>query len=245
MQKEEKRINNLIKDGSVKERIIYFIQRKVKEAKAKGIIIGLSGGIDSSVVGVLGQEAVGKENMLGVTMPCNSIPNDLRDAMSLINQFDITYEQIDFSDIYKMFTTQIYSRKLLALINLKARLRMCILYYIANSKNYIVLGTGNRTEIEVGYLTKYGDGGIDCEPIGDLLKRDVIKLAKYLKIPKRIITKAPSAGLYVGQEDEKELGLSYKELDSMLAGEVKMSKKVKNMIKNSEHKRVMPKVCEL
>jgi NAD+ synthase len=138
--------------------------------------------------------------------------------------------------------------------NLKPRLRMITLYYFANKLNYLVCGTGNKTELSVGYFTKYGDGGVDLLPIGDLLKRQVRQLARELKVPEYIITKAPTAGLWPGQTDEGEMGITYPELDDILERIEKKRRqviakkkleKVKKMIKCSEHKRVGPNICQM
>ncbi|MFN3966799.1 MAG: NAD(+) synthase, partial [Endomicrobiia bacterium] len=128
--------------------------------------------------------------------------------------------------------------------NLKPRLRMLVLYYFANKLNYLVAGTGNKSEIMMGYFTKYGDGGVDILPIGDLLKKDVIQLARKLEIPERIINKKPSAGLWPGQTDEEEMGITYKKLDKILESKSKNSK-IENIIKKTEHKRKPPEICKL
>ena len=140
----------------------------------------------------------------------------------------------------------------LAKANLKPRLRMLVLYYFANKLNYLVCGTGNKSEIMAGYFTKHGDGATDILPIGDLLKKEVRKLAKELGIPEHIITKPPTAGLWPGQTDEGEMGITYPELDDILERLENKRKqvlpkkkvdKVKEMIKSSEHKRQGPKIC--
>jgi len=248
---------------NIEQKIIKWIRKKVKEANAKGIVIGLSGGIDSSVVAVLAQKALGKENVIGIIMPCESQKEDERDALSLAQKFSIKIETIELTGNFYKFLNTLYPitpPKQMGRSNLKARLRMCSLYYIANNLNYLVCGTGNKTEIAIGYFTKYGDGASDIEPIGNLYKDDVKKLAKYLGIPQKIIDKAPSAGLWTGQTDEKEMGITYEKLDYLLqklnnpfwAYDKEFVKKnlenivkIASMKKNSEHKRKLPPICKL
>ncbi len=234
----------------IEQKIIKWIRRKVKEANAKGIVIGLSGGIDSSVVVVLAQKALGKNNVESLIMPCKSLIQDSDDAHLLAKKFDIKTLTLDLNEIYNSFFHSLpipLFPNNTATSNLKARLRMCLLYFMANQYNYLVCGTGNKTEIGIGYFTKYGDGGVDIEPIGDLYKGDVRELARYLGIPKRIIEKAPSAGLWVGQTDEKELGITYEELDKNLKAEYSkdVEEKVINMIEGSKHKRNIPPICKI
>lgn len=215
--------------------------------------MGLSGGIDSCVVAALAKEAVGKNKLLALILPIHSPVEDLRDAALIARQLKITKKTVDLSGPYDNFLKILpRANKSIALMNLKPRLRMLTLYYFANKLNYLVCGTGNKTELSVGYFTKYGDGGVDILPIGDLLKRDVKALARELKIPEQIITKAPTAGLFPGQTDEGEMGITYPELDDILfriehkrpqrAG-IKKVNKVKAMIKRSEHKRHKAQIC--
>ncbi len=236
------------------EKISSWIKQKMTESGSKGIVLGLSGGIDSSVIAVLSQKAVGK-NLIGVIMPCNSNPNDIEHAKLLVEKFRIKTETANLDPLYeKMLEMLPVTDNKIAKANLKARLRMSTLYYIANTHNYLVAGTGNKTEIMIGYFTKYGDGGIDMEPIGDLYKTEVTELAKGLGIPDEIINKAPSAGLWEGQTDEDEMGITYEELDKILQAiesgdtsgiEKQKLEKVKEMIRKSEHKRNVPLVCKL
>ncbi|MDQ7779056.1 MAG: NAD(+) synthase [Planctomycetota bacterium] len=234
-------------------RISNWIRAQVKGARAKGIILGLSGGIDSAVVAVLAKRAVGG-NALGVIMPCHSASDDEADARLVARRFGISTRKIDLSRAFDALASTLSrnagravadSAARLAMANLKPRLRMIVLYYLANRMNYLVAGTGNRAEISVGYFTKYGDGAVDILPIGSLLKREVRALAVELGIPEKIITKPPSAGLWPGQTDEGEMEILYDELDSILAGEGgdKASvRKVRSMAARSEHKRRMPAV---
>jgi len=229
------------------EKISVWIKEKVNQAGAKGIIVGLSGGIDSSVVAALSKKAVGN-NMLGVIMPCHSIQTDTEHAKLLAKKFGIKSEFVDLTPIYD-FIIKIFPRgNDIAKANLKPRLRMLTLYYFANTNGYLVAGTGNKSEEMVGYFTKYGDGGVDILPIGDLLKKDVKTLAQELGVPKEIIEKPPSAGLWDGQTDEKEMGITYEQLDSILQNNNfngELGRKVSEMIRKSEHKRRPPEVCKL
>lgn len=240
-------------DLSLLERhIVDWLRRTVSDAKAHGCVVGLSGGIDSAVVSVLCQRAFG-ENMLTVIMPCHSNPNDEADAARMIEAFGFPSVRIDLSLIYDTVSGSLsqylgaHSPRL-ALANVKPRLRMITLYALAQSRNYLVCGTGNKAELTVGYFTKYGDAGVDILPIGGLLKGDVRRLAHHLNIPSSIIDKPPSAGLWSGQTDEGEMGVSYEELDSFILsgeGSERVSAFVSEANRRSEHKRNVPPVCDI
>ena len=238
----------IIMNKKIETQIIKFIQGKIKEANAKGIVVGLSGGIDSAVASVLALKAVGKENILGVIMPCESNPQDEKDAIIHAKEFEIKTKIINLEENYFSLKNAInIEGNQLSKANLKPRLRMCALYYISNSLNYLVLGTCNKSEIMVGYETKFGDGGSDLSPIGDLYKFQVKRLAEYLGINQNIITKPPSAGLWNNQTDEEELGMSYQTLDNILTcsriEKYKNIVKVYKLIANSAHKRRVPDIC--
>ena len=226
------------------EKITRFIEKKVDEAKADGVVIGLSGGLDSSVVAALSVRALGKEGVLGLLLPSPTTnPDDTRDAEELARSLDIQYKKIPLEPILEAFRGSLEVDKF-AYGNLMARVRMILLYYYANLNNLLVVGTGNKTELSVGYFTKYGDGGCDMLPLGDLYKTEVKELAKELAIPEKIIEKTPTAGLWEGQTDEGELGIKYEELDNVLKGKAK-SERVQELIKASEHKRRAPDICLL
>ncbi len=236
----------------MRKKIVNWIRKQVKLAKVKGIVMGLSGGVDSSVVVALSKQAVGRENLVGLILPCHSQAQDLKDAKLVAKKLSIKTKTIDLSGIYDNLKKILPEADKLALANLKPRLRMLILYYFANKLNYLVCGTGNRSELMAGYFTKHGDGATDILPIGGLLKKEVIRLAKDLKVPQAVIAKPPTAGLWPGQTDEGEMGLTYPELDVILERlenkrKQTMSKekvnKVKLMIKRSDHKRQGPKIC--
>jgi len=236
----------------MKKKIVLWIKKQLKDSGAKGIVLGLSGGIDSALVAVLAKEAAGKKRVLALILPCQSQKEDLKDARLVAKTLGIKTEQIGLSKIYNDLIKILPKANNLALANLKPRLRMAVLYYFANKLNYLVCGTGNKSEIMVGYFTKHGDGATDILPIGDLTKTQVRALAKELGIPQRIISRPPTAGLWPGQTDEGEMGITYPELDDILerlknkkrqvASMAKVNK-VKEMIKRSEHKRQGPKIC--
>jgi len=226
-----------------------WIKQKVKEAEAEGVVVGLSGGLDSSVVACLAEKSLGNSKVLGLIMPCYTTSLDEEHAYLVARKINIRVERVVLDNIYDKFLEVLPSGKDMALANIKPRLRMLTLYYFANNLNYLVLGTGNKSEILIGYFTKYGDGGCDILPLGGLLKSEVRELAKKLKIPEEIIKKPPGAGLWKGQTDEGEIGLSYEDLDRVLlaiesgeSGKVdflpkEMVDKVKRLVESSKHKR--------
>ena len=201
-----------------KEDIVKFIKSKISESKTNGIVIGLSGGIDSTLSAYLSCEAVGKENLFGITLPSATTPTeDKLHGIEIAQNLGIDYKEISVDSILNEYlsATQL-SEDDLAIGNLKARIRMSIIYYFANQKNYLVCGTGNKSEILIGYFTKHGDGACDMEPIGDLYKTEVFKLSEFIGIPEEIISKPPRAGLWENQTDESEIGMSYDLLDQIL-----------------------------
>ncbi|MDO9541779.1 MAG: NAD+ synthase [Kiritimatiellia bacterium] len=197
------------------DQISKWIAQNVHDAGAKGTVVGLSGGIDSAVTATLCKKALGT-NVLGVIMPCESDPNDEEDALLITTKLGIMTITVRLDETYQALVAGLSDGTRLANANLKTRLRMAILYFLANTLSYLVIGTGNKTELMVGYFTKYGDGGVDILPLGGLYKTQVWELARALNIPERIINKKPSAGLWPGQSDEEELGISYSELDRTL-----------------------------
>lgn len=232
------------------QRLVRWLQGQVAEAGAAGLVVGLSGGIDSAVVAALARRACG-ENCLALVMPCHSNPTDAEDALKVAGTAGIPCRQVDLGPVYDAFLGQVTAQggrvKDLARANLKPRLRMLTLYFFANQLNYLVAGTGNRSELAVGYFTKYGDGGVDILPLGNLVKGQVRELAAYLGVPQEIITKPPSAGLWESQTDEGEMGLTYADLDRyLLTGEAspQVKEKVEAMCASSAHKRRLPPVPE-
>jgi len=235
------------------ERIGQWIRNQVEAAGAAGILIGLSGGIDSAVVAILGRRAMG-DQVFALLMPCHSLIEDERDALLVAQTFGIRSQRVDLSPVYEAFLQQLPDGGEMCRANLKPRLRMTTLYYFANKLNYLVAGTGNKSERLMGYFTKYGDGGADLFPLGDLTKAQVRELAEELEVPARIINRPPSAGLWDGQTDEEEMNISYEDLDKIIVSlerrEVSGLPKarisyVKGMIARSGHKRGMPPVFHL
>jgi len=230
------------------QRLVSWIQEQVEKAHCRGVVFGLSGGIDSAVVGVLSHRAFTK-NSLGVIMPCHSNEEDMADALAIARQFSIPTVTVTLDDIFDCVLKALPNMesddktRRLAEANLKPRLRMTALYYLANRLNYMVVGTSNKSELSVGYFAKHGDGGVDVMPLANLLKKDVVELARHLSVPIKIIERPPSAGLWPGQTDEGEMGVTYKELDQYLAtGQAteKVRKKVDAMAQASAHKRAPP-----
>ena len=198
--------------------IVKFIKSKVTQANSNGIAIGLSGGIDSTLVAYLACQAVGKDRVFGIIMPSTTTPTeDKIHGIQIAEHLGIDYKEIAIDSILNEYlsVTQLDNDNL-AIGNLKARIRMSVLYYYANFKNYLVIGTGNKSEILIGYFTKHGDGACDMEPIGDLYIREVFKLSEYLDISSEILNKPPRAGLWENQTDEDEIGMSYNLLDEIL-----------------------------
>ena len=229
-----------------------WISACVKDAGADGIVIGLSGGIDSAVVAALCKKALGASKILAVAMPCYSIPGDARDALRIAKHLKIECPSVNldspFTTLLSSLSITFHDRlKQIPISNVKSRLRMTALYAIANQRNYLVVGTSNKSEMSIGYFTKYGDGGCDIEPIAEYYKTEVKKLAKALKLPSWILKRVPSAGLWKGQTDEGQIGLSYSTLDQILAAEdlekAYKYKRIFAMIEKSEHKRHMPPSC--
>src|SRR5665648_55240 len=202
--------------------IVDFIRNYVAKTGNNGVVIGLSGGLDSAVSAYLAVEALGFDKVLGVMMPELSItcPESLLDASNVADQLGIELKTVEISKIVDSYALELGADYLNTNIgangNLKSRIRMCSLYYYANLLNKLVLGTGNKSEIVLGYFTKYGDGGVDLEPIGGLYKTEVRILARSLGVPEDIIMKPPSAELCIGQYDEEDLGNPYEVIDEIL-----------------------------
>lgn len=237
----------------VADLISRWMRERVKKANARGIIAGLSGGVDSAVVAGLACRAVG-ENVLGVLMPCHSQSVDAEYAQLVAENFGIETVTVDLGSVYDACVAVLPEGTDLARANLKPRLRMATLYYIANTRNYLVAGTGNKSELMVGYSTKYGDGGVDMLPLGDLYKRQVWALAREIGVPQPIIDRPPTAGLWPGQTDEGEMGITYETLDAILVAlaegreldaDLDDVTKVRHMIASSAHKRALPPICSV
>ena len=222
-----------------KEYLVKWLKKEVKKANYKGVVIGMSGGVDSSVVATIAKEAFPK-NSLGVFLPINDASQDLKHAKLVAKKIDIKTKIIDLSSTYNEMSKHFKNDAKFIKANIKPRLRMTTLYALAQKNQYLVLGTDNFAEWTLGYFTKYGDGAADLFLISQLLKREVKQLAKELDLPKIIYTKAPSAGLWNGQFDEKELGFSYEKIDDYIIGKKisqSIKEKIEKQIELTNHKR--------
>ncbi len=227
------------------DKISNWIKRQVEESNKDGIVFGLSGGLDSAVVAGLAKRACG-DNVLGLIIMCDSLALDEKDALLAAEKFALKTHRIELSRVNEHFLEVLHESNKIAMANLKPRLRMTTLYYYANMLNYLVVGTGNKCEMLVGYFTKYGDGGVDIQPLGDLLKSEVTKLARELGVPEKIVKRVPSAGLWKGQTDEEEMGVTYGEIERVVVSIEKGKRsevssqnyeKIMKMMKASRHKR--------
>lgn len=238
-----------------------FIKTRVLEAGREGVVIGLSGGIDSATVLELVTDALGNEEVVGMIMPDGETESTTM-ATEHAKTLNVETEIIDIQPILSTFTkrTNLFENKS-EIGNLKARIRMSLLYAKSNQTNKLVVGTSNKSELLIGYYTKWGDGGADLLPIGDLYKTQVYQLAKEMNVPQNIIERKPTAELWKGQTDEQEIGMKYSELDKILMGlerkfddekiiekmevDVEQIKRTKEMIKGTIHKRIFPPVCKI
>ena len=232
-----------------------FISDYTSNAGRKRVVIGLSGGIDSSVVATLAVRALGREHVHTLFLPDVSTPlEDFEHARLMAKTLDISYDTIDLSPMIHTITNICGEMDEISLGNVKARLRMMFLYQVANTSDALVCGTSNKTELLIGYYTKYGDGGVDLLPLGGLYKTQVWELARELGVPQEVIDRPPTAGLWPGQTDEGEMGITYRELDRVLraiaAGDTEgiepdTLNKVQEMIRRSAHKRAMPPIFQV
>ncbi|MEW6447475.1 MAG: NAD(+) synthase [Bacillota bacterium] len=231
--------------------LVNWLEQQLSESGCKGYVVGLSGGIDSAIVAVLCKKACPK-SVLGVIMPCFSDKSDAQDAETVARLFDIPFVTVCLDETYRLLAETLSGKPFdeldhrdISLANLKPRLRMATLYFFANKRQALVAGTGNRSELVIGYFTKYGDGGVDVLPIGNLLKFQVKEVAAHLGIPKAIIDRRPSAGLWKGHDDAGELGFTYEELDHfILTGEAPpdIREKIEYLSAKNRHKLRMPPI---
>ncbi|MFC2066370.1 NAD(+) synthase [Chloroflexota bacterium] len=235
------------------QKLVLWTRERIQAAGCKGVVVGMSGGIDSAVLAILCQRAF-PQNLIGVIIPCYSSQEDKAHAHLVAGKFSIPTTEVVLDNIFTTLLQTLPDYKVspsanrLAQANLKARLRMVTLYYIANQLKYVVAGSGNKSELSIGYFTKYGDGGVDIMPLGDLVKGQVRELAGFLGVPQPIIDKPPTAGLWDGQTDEGEMGFSYDELDNyLLTGEApgELREKIESMKAASDHKRALPPIAHL
>jgi len=229
------------------KRRVDFIGSVIKSAGADGVVYGNSGGKDCALVGILCKMAC--DNTVGLIMPCGAKRNyetDIADAENIARQFGISTRVIDLSGA-KDEIVRVIGEKIRiadsALINIAPRLRMTALYAAAASENRLVAGTSNRSEMYMGYFTKWGDGACDFNPIADLTVREIYEFLRYLKAPEFIFRKAPSAGLFEGQTDEREMGVTYDSIDEFLligTTNPRDIAAIRKFHKSGEHKRNMP-----
>jgi len=242
------------------DRLVGWLRDRAVEAGAAGAVFGLSGGIDSSVVAAVCARAFPGE-CLGLILPCGSAPEDAAHARLVADEFGVPVKVVPLDGVYEAILRAIGGeagpgvgpglpdgtdrRRGLSLANLRARLRAVTWYFHANLLNRLVVGSGNRAELSVGYFTKYGDGAVDVLPLGNLVKGEVRALARHLGVPEPVIAKPPTAGLWPGQTDEGEMGVTYELLDRFLLGgrvPEETSGRIREMVARSEHKRRVPAI---
>lgn len=235
--------------------LVQWLREQRDKAGRSGLLVGVSGGIDSAVTAALIRQAAG-ENALGLILPCHSPPQDLEDARLVCRTVGLAHLQFDLSAVHQELLTGImeqlsaqagrpvddqYYR--IADANLRARLRMCTLYAVANARDCLVVGTDNAAEVYTGYFTKYGDGGVDLLPLSQFTKREVRALGRLLSLPEKIIQRTPTAGLWSGQTDEAEMGVTYDQIDDFLEGKAidqRAQQRIEQLHRATEHKRCPP-----
>ena len=247
-----------------RDHITDFIRDRVDAAGAEGAVLGLSGGIDSTLTAYLAVDALGAENVHGLVLPATvSSGENMSDAERVAQDLEISYDVIEIEPIVDSLLAAYPDAEgdREAVGNARARVRAVLNYLVANHEARLVLGTGNRSEAAVGYFTKYGDGAVDCHPIGNLYKAQVRQLATHVGVPEDLVTKTPTAELWDDQTDEDEMGVSYETLDSILATHIdgplsvaatarlleieeQTVEKIRGMYERSEHKRQVPPAPE-
>lgn len=228
------------------DELVKWLRIKVEDANCKGVIFGLSGGVDSAVIAGISKLAF-PDTSLGVIIPCHSSSIDEKHGLLVADSLGLETKKVDLSETYNTLIESVDCKNdnSLAKANVKPRLRMTTLYYLAQEKNYLVLGGTNKSEFTVGYFTKYGDSGVDLLPLASFVKKDIWEMAKYLNIPESIINKPPTAGLWEDQTDEDEMGFNYNDLDTFILekrGKKDIVEKIETMNKISEHKRKYPPI---
>jgi NAD+ synthase len=243
-------------------RIVRFLRTHSERIGARNLVVGMSGGLDSSVTAVLCSKALGGERTLGYCLPEDETrdPRSVKDAEEVARKFGISFKSLDITELVQHASNLLHSSRkkenVIPFGNLKARLRAMILYYYANSNKGLVVGTGDKSEVMLGYFTKYGDGACDIQPLADMYKSAVKDLARHLELPPRIFSKPSSPELWPGQIAEDELGLPYSKLDSILwrlerwmppheiSDELKIPvrtvERIRDRVLHSEHKRRPP-----
>lgn len=263
----ESRIVPMLDHNYVVKRVSQFLKEMLERTNANGYVIGLSGGIDSTTNTYLATKAVGKEKVKVLIMPDLDVTpeEDTEDAIAVAKLLGVEYYLFDISGLVKAFSKTLPFFDMshnISVGNLRARIRMASLYYFANKFNMLVIGTSDKSEILLGYFTKYGDGGADIVPLGDLYKTQVKDLARFFGVPEKIVSKPSSPRLWKDQLAENELGLKYEIIDSILYLYIDMKMSVENIasilnisidnvikvirrIYNSEHKRRPPVIPKL
>lgn len=229
--------------------IVEWLRLQVEKTGVKGLLVGVSGGLDSAVIAHLIKQAFPNKS-LGVILPLKSSQQDMDDALDVVNNSGIEHTTIDLTSTHQTLFPEIQEHvnkhkeeSSLTDANLRARLRMSTLYAIAGELRYLVVGTDNASEWFTGYFTKYGDGGVDIQPLVDYTKQEVRDMAEYLGVVQKVIDKKPSAGLWEGQTDESEMGTTYDKIDAYLKGETipeKDKEIVEEMHQKTKHKRNIP-----
>ena len=250
---------------AVRDHVVAFVRGQTAAAGTESAVLGLSGGIDSTLTAHIAVEALGAENVHGLVMPgAVSSEANMSDAELVAEMLEIPFDVVEINPVVESFRNAFpetgTDRE--AVGNLRARTRAVLSYLMANHEESMVLGTGNRTEALVGYFTKYGDGAVDCHPIGNLYKQQVRQLARHVGVPDEFVEKTPTAELWAGQTDESELGIDYDTLDAILAlsvdgplspaatarelPEVKVAtvERIQRMVERSAHKRAVPPAPE-
>ena len=265
---EETNVDLLLSEAELeahREHITAFIKGVVDDAGAEGAVLGLSGGIDSTLTAFLAVEALGEEGLHGLVMPSDvNTERNMSDAERVAEMLEIEYDVLDINPVVDAFVDVApdhAAEDRMALGNVRVRTRAVLNYFVANAESGVVLGTGNRSEAMTGYYTKYGDQAVDCNPIGNLYKCQVRQLARHVGVPDEFVEKPPSAEMWEGQTDEGELGLDYDTLDAILALHVdgpfskaatvraldvpeSAVEHVEELVATSEHKRHMPPAPE-
>jgi NAD+ synthase len=246
----------------IKNVLARFIKEEVEKAGFRKVVVGISGGVDSALSAFLGVEALGRENVIGISMPYRtSSKESIEDARRVAEVLGIEFYEIDITPQIDAYYEKLPEADRIRKGNKMARERMSILYDFAHWKSALVLGTSNKSEILIGYSTRWGDGAHDINPIGDLYKTQVWEMAEFVGVPERIVRKRPSADLWPGQTDEGEIGITYRELDLILVGyvdlrlrkedlvssgfEEKKVERVLSMVKGSQYKRKLPIICKI
>lgn len=230
----------------VVENLVKWLKEKVADAGAKGLVFGMSGGIDSAVMAGLAKIAF-PNDCLGIMMPCHSLDSDEEDARLVAGEVGIQLKKVDLTETYDTLLKSMHGDgSTIAAANIKPRLRMTTLYYHAQTNGYLVAGASNKSEFKVGYFTKHGDSGADILPLADFVKSEIYDIARYIGINEKIINKCPSAGLWEGQTDEDEIGLSYSVIDRYIktgiVEDFNDKERMDKLFSITEHKRNFPPI---